>query len=221
MPPAFVLSQDQTLKFDVRQSGRWNNPPEGRHFKEPFLHKSITYGYVKDMYWPPPKRTSMENHWNGILLPSTRRLEAVGPGAAAHMSLHLNQQCQRAKNTDAGSFLPLPGSPGRLGFFATAVANQVAQRRGEEAYMETPNRRQRLIAILFQTPPQPAEMLAFPIWVGGSRRQGGRRESAAGAGNRMGFSDSSDSPPRDSRIRRPGYIRASPSPPPRSGRSGI
>ena len=30
MPPAFVLSQDQTLKFDARFPTRWNNPAENR-----------------------------------------------------------------------------------------------------------------------------------------------------------------------------------------------
>jgi hypothetical protein len=30
MPPAFVLSQDQTLKFDARSPVRWNNPTKNR-----------------------------------------------------------------------------------------------------------------------------------------------------------------------------------------------
>jgi hypothetical protein len=47
MPPAFVLSQDQTLKFDVRfkSGGMTRNKP--LIFKEPFLHKSLLRnGYV-------------------------------------------------------------------------------------------------------------------------------------------------------------------------------
>ncbi len=31
-----------------------------------------------------------EVHWNGLVCPSILRLEAVRPGAAAHMSLHQN-----------------------------------------------------------------------------------------------------------------------------------
>ncbi len=36
---------------------------------------------------------------NDLALTERRRLEAVEPGAAAHMSLHLNRQCQRAHST--------------------------------------------------------------------------------------------------------------------------
>lgn len=45
-------------------------------FKEPFLHKYILLWICKRTYR------------NGLYLPSTRSLEAFGPGAAAHMSLH-------------------------------------------------------------------------------------------------------------------------------------
>jgi hypothetical protein len=39
MPPAFVLSQNQTLKLmtDIKAG---ENPPQRRHFKEPFLHNT-------------------------------------------------------------------------------------------------------------------------------------------------------------------------------------
>ena len=40
MPPAFVLSQDQTLKFDVHPSAGGITDVRAAHFKEPFLHKS-------------------------------------------------------------------------------------------------------------------------------------------------------------------------------------
>ena len=61
---------------------------EAAHFKELLCTYSselpganpdepITYGYVKDMT-------------SSLALPSTQRLENAGPGAAAHMSLHLN-----------------------------------------------------------------------------------------------------------------------------------
>ena len=70
MPPAFVLSQDQTLKFDVRSDARWNNPAPNRSFLGACLHLGrpskytlmgapenacpktstlLTYGYVKDI----------------------------------------------------------------------------------------------------------------------------------------------------------------------------
>ncbi|WP_343794786.1 hypothetical protein, partial [Sphingomonas trueperi] len=38
------------------------------------------------------------------------------PGAAAHMSLHLNQQCQRATKIDAAPFPFFSGRPLRLNF---------------------------------------------------------------------------------------------------------
>jgi hypothetical protein len=53
-------------------------------FKEPFLHKYILLWICKRTYR------------NGIIYRSTEALKPSATGAAAHMSLHLNQQCQRA-----------------------------------------------------------------------------------------------------------------------------
>ena len=87
MPPAFVLSQDQTLKFVSRIS---------RHEPKPANRNT-------ELREPIPalvKRNGYEGHIRhrhiktGIRSPKTR-----GPGAVAHMSLHLNQQCQRAATT--------------------------------------------------------------------------------------------------------------------------
>jgi hypothetical protein len=63
------------------------------HFKEPLCTK------LNDLSDQRPDRRSYSNYeWirekdceNGLaFLPSTQRLENVGPGAAAHMSLHLD-----------------------------------------------------------------------------------------------------------------------------------
>jgi hypothetical protein len=43
-------------------------------------------------------------------------LKTLDPDAAAHMSLHLNQQCQRAQNTDAQLNLPFTGGAQRRQF---------------------------------------------------------------------------------------------------------
>ena len=49
----------------------------------------LTYGYVKDMY----RQLGFNRTPNA--------LKTSRSGAAAHMSLHLDQQCQRAAKTDA------------------------------------------------------------------------------------------------------------------------
>ena len=57
---------------------------------------------------------------NDLALPSDRYLEDIGPGAAAHMSLHLDQQCQRAQKTDALAD-PLLGDDPGVWFLMTAA----------------------------------------------------------------------------------------------------
>jgi len=44
----------------------------------------------------PPKQASTGTIRNGLNLPIGRYPEVIGDRAAAHMSLHLNRQCQRA-----------------------------------------------------------------------------------------------------------------------------
>ncbi len=57
----------------------WNIPKKPFHFKEPFLHNSLLRMDTCKGHIGTTKFTT------GI-----QRLEAVEPGAAAHMSLHLN-----------------------------------------------------------------------------------------------------------------------------------
>ena len=64
----------------------------------------------------PRMETCKDMYETAWLLPSTLHLEAARPGAAAHMSLHLNQQCQRASETDAPSLPFFSGRPVRLNF---------------------------------------------------------------------------------------------------------
>jgi hypothetical protein len=76
------------------------------------------------------------------LLPSTLHLEAARPGAAAHMSLHLNQQCQRATKIDAAPFPFFQGRPLRLNFGDRRCLSE-EHRVGEVASMRGPPDRQR------------------------------------------------------------------------------
>jgi hypothetical protein len=90
---------------------RWNNPDKTAHFKEPFLHIIFRHDEAK------PRRTHYvwirEGHiGTTYCYRAPNALKTLDPGAAAHMSLHLNQQCQRAQKTDA---LPNPFLLGRSG----------------------------------------------------------------------------------------------------------
>jgi hypothetical protein len=71
------------------------------------------------------------------------------PDAAAHMSLHLLQQCQRAQKTDASSYPLLEGDLGAW-FLVTVEADRLARRSGEQPYMWGVSAGQRLFAILCQ-----------------------------------------------------------------------
>ena len=70
----------------------------------------------------------------------------VGPGAAAHMSLHLDQQCQRAQKPDAFGFPLLEGDRGAW-FSVTEAADRVARRCGDGAYMGRVGERQTLFCV--------------------------------------------------------------------------
>ena len=53
----------------------------------------------------PPKRASLETSVERHNLPSTRRLKTVGPGAAAHMSLHQTDN-EKERTAQPTPFLP-------------------------------------------------------------------------------------------------------------------
>ncbi|WP_229668398.1 hypothetical protein, partial [Stakelama pacifica] len=64
---------------------------EAAHFKEPFLHKSymVCVGHVK-------ATAETATLWNGLFYRVSDTLNAR-PGAAAHMSLHLNHYVKERK----------------------------------------------------------------------------------------------------------------------------
>src|SRR3546814_17103667 len=84
MPPAFVLSQNQTLKLmsDHRRPGE-NPDIQGR------LQGAVPAHYI--LLW-----ICIETYRNGIIYRPPEALKHWGAGAAAHMSLHLYPQCKRA-----------------------------------------------------------------------------------------------------------------------------
>ena len=98
MPPAFVLSQNQTLKFMS------NKPPQGKTRSSkpaslgavPAQLRSLWICKLRHVYThqkPKPSVSALERlGFNRY----TRTQRFPVTGAAAHMSLHLNQQCQRA-----------------------------------------------------------------------------------------------------------------------------
>ncbi len=102
MPPAFVLSQDQTLKFDVPPHSRRNVRPCSSSFLGAVpAHLCETIRRSKNHNEQSPRMETCkglcETAW---LLPSTLHLEAARPGAAAHMSLHQNHNVkERQKPT--------------------------------------------------------------------------------------------------------------------------
>jgi hypothetical protein len=97
MPPAFVLSQNQTLMltFDHRcPRGKTHGPPRPN---------SRSRSCTSHILW-----ICNETYERLSFNRSSEALNSSVTGAAAHMSLHLNQQCQRA---DASPF-PLSGATG-------------------------------------------------------------------------------------------------------------
>ena len=89
MPPAFVLSQDQTLKFDARSPIRWKNPTGNRStIKEPIpAHHIFLSGYV-----------TRHTNWLSTLTISKRLECPENRQAAARMSLHLNHNVKEPDN---------------------------------------------------------------------------------------------------------------------------
>ena len=82
---ASVRSEPESnSQVDVRSSLRRNMRKQDRHLREPFLHK-ITNGVF-----------AIGTLERLSFFRSNRYPEVIGDRAAAHMSLHLNRQCQRA-----------------------------------------------------------------------------------------------------------------------------
>ena len=96
MPPAFVLSQNQTLKLKTDKPGGIGLA--GRHLWEPFPAQK--YKLVCLRLW------TYETVWLSLIV---RYPEAIEDQAAARMSLHLNRQCQRA-NAFCPPVLVVPGA---------------------------------------------------------------------------------------------------------------
>jgi hypothetical protein len=85
--------------------------------------------------------------WNGLIFPSTRHLELPDPGPPPTCPFILHQQCQRAKNGDAGGF-PLLGLAGRPAFLRPHQWGPCGPRRcGERAYMGGSSARQQRFCI--------------------------------------------------------------------------
>ena len=102
MPPAFVLSQDQTLKFDVRIC------KGGISLANPLILRSLAYtiwnGPVIFPQQVADKRRAAPTSWKRVrhvgqawlFILSYSHPKAARPRAAAHMSLHRQSQFQRA-----------------------------------------------------------------------------------------------------------------------------
>ena len=97
MPPAFVLSQNQTLKL-MYDLARWNNRmrPASLGAVPAQIYKLVCLRirtFARSASASRSRSHIKERHKfdRSILSP-----EALGDRAAAHMSLHLNRQCQRA-----------------------------------------------------------------------------------------------------------------------------
>ncbi len=97
MPPAFVLSQDQTLKFvsHTNQARSCDRRPE-RHELQGADTCTVKRNGYEGHASPIRRRGARAGCGNRLVLTGIRSLKTPGPGAVAHMSLHLNQRCQRA-----------------------------------------------------------------------------------------------------------------------------
>ncbi len=97
MPPAFVLSQNQTLKLKSDKPGGIG--PAGRHLWEPFLHKYTNWcclrirTFVSNRSGEPQRKVTLRNGINLTDRPKPRGPRR--PGRRPHVPSS-NQQCQRA-----------------------------------------------------------------------------------------------------------------------------
>ena len=139
MPPAFVLSQDQTLKFDVQLMARRNIPRQ----KLPFLGADT----CTILTW-------CVGHCEiGLALTDFRNLEASGAGAAAHMSLHHTDNVKEPANSTKQIPCPAISTGGRsILLCRRPITAKTARhhRVGERPYMPRPHDRQTLFALLLR-----------------------------------------------------------------------
>ena len=101
MPPAFVLSQDQTLKFvSHTQQARFENRRPARHE----LQGADTCTVKRNGYeWTciiAARLWSLAGCGNRLRLTGIRSLKTPGPGAVAHMSLHQKSTMSKSQPTN-------------------------------------------------------------------------------------------------------------------------
>jgi hypothetical protein len=106
MPPAFVLSQNQTLKLMSD-----NHPGESEEEAGISGSRSCTSHilWICNETYEGSQRSELRRHPGTADFYRPDDTQRISPtGAAAHMSLHLNRQCQRADTPPS----PCPGQPG-------------------------------------------------------------------------------------------------------------
>ena len=108
MPPAFVLSQDQTLKLCHTPIRHGENPirQTGMSCKEPIPALSNVMD-TNEHACHPPGRGARSGCGDRLELTGYRSLETPGPGAVAHMSLHQKPTMSKSRRTakaDSASF---------------------------------------------------------------------------------------------------------------------
>ena len=100
MPPAFVLSQDQTLKLCHILSKHGDNPADllGMSFKEPIPALSNVMD-TNEHASSQPDCGAWKDVAIGFNISGYRGLEFLGPGAVAHMSLHQKLTMSKSHQT--------------------------------------------------------------------------------------------------------------------------
>lgn len=112
MPPAFVLSQDQTLKFDARSLPGGMTRQKPLTSRSQFLHITYSSGYV-----------TRHTNWLITLTIPTHLECASNRQAAARMSLHLTYNVKEpTTNHRQHLTTPFPGLPARQSVVAASVS---------------------------------------------------------------------------------------------------
>ena len=157
MPPAFVLSQDQTLKFvSLTSSAR----SEDRQPMRQELQGADTCTVKRNGYeWTCiTHRTtwSFPRMWRRLRLTGFRSLEVPGPGAVAHMSLHQKPTMSKNHSTLKGGqqwdpdFHRGTGYPSMLATVASRAGGSRQRRVGGAHIWGVRDSGQRVFAILFR-----------------------------------------------------------------------